>query len=69
MQNGMISTQSTPHNRLYFVPTSKILIPPSKSGKPHRRLARRLVGRQVCQLKGRQGRGGCIRARILGLGN
>ena len=37
MQNGMITTQltaqRTPHNKLYFVPTSKSLIPPSKSGK------------------------------------
>ena len=48
MQNGMITTQPTPHNRLYFVRTSKILIPPSKSGKTCRRLALRLVGRQVC---------------------
>ena len=50
MQNGMITTQLTPHNRLYFVPTSKILIAPSKLGKTRRRLARRLVGCQVCRL-------------------
>ena len=36
MQNGMITTQLAPHNRLYFVPTSKILIPPSKLGKTRR---------------------------------
>ena len=54
MQNGMITTQLTPHNTLYFVPTSEILIPPFKSGKTRRRLARRLGGRQVCRL----GRGG-----------
>ena len=53
MQNGTIATQLRPHNRLYFVPTSKILIPPSKSGKTRRRLSRQLVGRQVCQLGGR----------------
>ena len=52
MQNGMIPTQLTPHNRLYFGPTSTILIPPSKSGKTRRRLARRLGGRQVCRLGG-----------------
>ena len=28
MQNGMIPAQPTLHNRPYFVPTSKILIPP-----------------------------------------
>ena len=39
MQNGIITTQLTPQNRLYFVPTSKILIPPSKSGKMRCRLA------------------------------
>ena len=53
MQNGMIPAQLIPHNRPYFVLTSKILIPPSKSGKVRRRLARRLVGRQVCRLGGR----------------
>ena len=42
MQNGMITTQPTPHHGLCFVPTSKILIPASKSG----RTRRRLVGRQ-----------------------
>ena len=42
----------TPHRRPYLVPTSKILIPPSKSDK----MRRRLVGRQVCRLRG--GRGG-----------
>ena len=52
MQNGMITRQLTPHNRIYFVPTSKILIAPSKSGKTRRRLAHRLVGRQVCRLGG-----------------
>ena len=56
MQNGMITAQLTPHNRLCFVPTSKNLIPPSKSGKTSHRLARRLVGRQVCRLGGG---GGC----------
>ena len=53
MQNGMITTQLTPYNGSYFVTTSKILIPPSKSGKTRRRLARRLVRRQVCRLGGR----------------
>ena len=57
MQNGTIPAQRTPHNRLYFVPTSTILILPSKSGKMHRRLARRLVGRQVYRL-GWRGLGG-----------
>ena len=52
MQNEMITTQLTPHHRLYFVPTSKNLILPSKLGKTRRRLARRLVGRQVCRLGG-----------------
>ena len=52
MQNGMITTQLTPHHRLYFVPTSRILILPSKSGKTGRRLTCRLVGRQVCRLGG-----------------
>ena len=52
MQNGMITTQLTPHNRPYFVPTSEILIPPSKSGKMCCRLSRRLVGCQVCRLGG-----------------
>ena len=33
MQNGMITTRLTRHHRLYFVPTSKILILPIKSGK------------------------------------
>ena len=33
MENGMITTQLTPHNRLCFVPTSKILIPPSSRVK------------------------------------
>ena len=33
MPNGMTPTQPTPHNRPYLVPTPKILIPPSKSGK------------------------------------
>ena len=55
MQNGMITTQPTPHNRLYFVPTSKILIPPSKLGKTRRRLACRLAGHQACRLGGRGG--------------
>ena len=50
MPNGMITTQLTPHTRLCFVPTSTMLIPPSESGKTRRRLARRLVGRQVCGL-------------------
>ena len=53
MQNGMIPAQLTPHNRPYFVLTSTILIPPSKSGKTCCRLARQLVGRQVCRLGGR----------------
>ena len=53
MQNGMITAQPTPHHRPYVVLTSIILIPPSKSGKTRRRLARRLVGRQVCRLGGR----------------
>ena len=53
MQNGIIPAQLTPHERPYFVPTSKILIPPSTSDKTHRRLVRRLIGRQVCQLGGR----------------
>ena len=57
MQNGMIRAQLTPHNRLCFVPTSKNLIRPSKSVKTSHRLARRLVGRQVCRLRG--GGGGC----------
>ena len=35
------------------MPTSTMSIPPSKSGKTRRRLARRLVGRQVCRLGGR----------------
>ena len=52
MQNGVITTQLSPHDRLCFVPTSKILIPPSKSGKMRRRLARQLVGRQVYGLGG-----------------
>ena len=52
MQNGVIPAQLTPHKRPHFVPTSKILILPSKSGKTRRRLARRLVGRQVCRLGG-----------------
>ena len=52
MQNGMIPAHPTPHNRPCFVPTSKILILPSKSGKTRHRLARRLVGRQVCRLGG-----------------
>ena len=50
MQNGMIPAQPTPHNRPFFVPTSNILFPPFKSGKTH---AHRLVGRQVCRLRGR----------------
>ena len=33
MQNGMIPAQLTLHHRLYFVPTSNILIPPSKLGQ------------------------------------
>ena len=63
MQNGMIPTQPTPHNRPYFVPTSKLLIPPSASGK----MRRRLVGRQVCQLGGGGFviRGGCHRRACL----
>ena len=44
--------------RLFFVPTSRILIPPSKLGKTRRRLARRLVGRQVCRLGALGGGGG-----------
>ena len=48
--DGMIPAHLTLHNRPYFVPTSKILILLSKSGKTCRRLARRLVGRQVCRL-------------------
>ena len=40
MQNGMITARLTPQNRLYFVPTSIIVIPPSKSGNTRRRLAR-----------------------------
>ena len=52
MQSGMITAQLPPHNRLYFLPTSKILILPSKSGKTRRRLARRLIDRQVCRLGG-----------------
>ena len=59
MQNGMIPAQPTPHHRPCFVPTSKNLIPPSKSGKTPSRLACRLVGRQVCRLGGRVGIGGC----------
>ena len=48
--------------RLFFVPTSRILIPPSKLGKTRRRLARRLVGRQVCRLGAWGGGGGaCMR--------
>ena len=58
MQNGMITTQLMPHNGLFFVPTSRILIPPSKLGKTRRRLARRLVGRQVCRLGALGGGGG-----------
>ena len=50
MRNGMTTTQPTPHHRLCFVLTSKNLTPPSNSGKTRRRLARRLVGRQVCRL-------------------
>ena len=56
MQIGMTTTQLPLHNGLYFVPTSKILIPPSQSVKPRRRL----VGRQVCRLGG--GRGGACKA-------
>ena len=52
MQNGMIPAQPAPHDRPYFVPTSNILIPPSKSGETRRRLARPLVGRHVCRLGG-----------------
>ena len=51
--DGMIPAHLTLHNRPYFVPTSKILILLSKSGKTCHRLARGLVGRQVCRL-GRQ---------------
>ena len=40
MQSGMIPAQLALHSRPYFVPTSKTLIPPSKSGKRRRRLAR-----------------------------
>ena len=36
MQNGMIATQLTLHYRPYFVPTSKLVIPPSKLGKTRR---------------------------------
>ena len=39
---------SQPLNRLYFVLTSTILLPPLKSGKTRRQL----VGRQVYQLGG-----------------
>ena len=56
MQNGMITTPLPPP---YFVPTSTILMPPSKSGKPHRRL----VGRQVCRLGGG---GGGLRVEVCG---
>ena len=63
MQNGMIPTQPTPHNRPDFVPTSKLLIPPFKSGKMRRRLARRLVGRQVCRLRGGGGGAGDLQPR------
>ena len=52
MQSGMIPAQLAPHNRPYFVPTSKILIPPSKSGETRHRLAHRLDGCQVCRLGG-----------------
>ena len=48
MQNGLITTQLIPHNRLYSVPTSKNLIPPSKAGKTRGQL----VGSQVCRLGG-----------------
>ena len=58
----MITTQLTLHNRRFFVPTSRISIPPSKLGKTRRRLARRLVGRQVCRLGAWEGGGGaCMR--------
>ena len=52
----------TPHRRPYLVPTSKILIPPSKSGK----MRRRLVGPQVCRLRG--GRGGLPPKALVALG-
>ena len=52
MQNGMVPAQLTPHNRPYPMPTPIILISPSKSGEARRRLARRLVGRAVCRLRG-----------------
>ena len=64
MQNGMTPAQLTPHNRPYFVLTSKILIPPSKSGKTRRRLARRLVGRQACRLGGQVAAGVPFCARL-----
>ena len=57
MQNGMITTQLTPHHRPYLVPTSEILIPPSKSGDTRRQLACRLIGHQVCRLGGGGGGG------------
>ena len=53
-------TADTAYYRPYFVPTSKNLIPPSKSGKTRRRLARPLVGRQVCRLGGRVARPGSL---------
>ena len=55
MQNGMMTTPLTPNNRLYFVPTSKILIEPSKSGETRRRLADSLAARFADS----GGRGGC----------
>ena len=63
MQTGMIPARLTPHNRPYFLPASKILILPSKSGKTRSRLARRLIGRHVCQLGG--GGGGGLAESIL----
>ena len=65
MQNRMIAAQPTPHDRLYFVPTSKILIPPAKLGITRCPLAHRLVGRQDCPL----GRGGGCNMRNRGPGH
>ena len=60
MQNGMITTQPHPQIRLCFVPTSKILMPPSKSGKTRRQRARQLVGCQACRLGGGGGCTQCV---------
>ena len=57
-QNGMITTQRTPQNRLCSVPTPTIWIPPSKS----RETRRRLVGRRVCRRGG--GGAGCSSAAL-----